>query len=110
MRRAPACGKPKERPVMPIERINILNDFIFTAAMGTKGDEVQLTAFLNAVLRRTGKERIESVEILENKDFPAGKPENWMSWRNLRRAQKSISRYSLPTGITWNGGAWITGH
>jgi predicted transposase/invertase (TIGR01784 family) len=56
---------------MPIERINLLNDFIFTTAMGSKGDEVQLIAFLNAVLKRTGKDRIESVEILENKDLPA---------------------------------------
>jgi predicted transposase/invertase (TIGR01784 family) len=39
--------------------------------MGAKGDEVQLIAFLNAVLKRTGKDRIESVEILENKDLPA---------------------------------------
>jgi predicted transposase/invertase (TIGR01784 family) len=39
--------------------------------MGEKGDEVQLTAFLNAVLRRTGKDRIESVEILEDTNLPA---------------------------------------
>jgi predicted transposase/invertase (TIGR01784 family) len=53
------------------ERLNPLNDFAFQKAMGEKGDEVQLTAFLNAVLRRTGKDRIESVEILEDKDLPA---------------------------------------
>jgi predicted transposase/invertase (TIGR01784 family) len=39
--------------------------------MGEKGDEVQLTAFLNAVLRRTGKDRIGSVEILEDTNLPA---------------------------------------
>jgi predicted transposase/invertase (TIGR01784 family) len=53
------------------ERLNPLNDFAFQKAMGEKGDEVQLTAFLNAVLKRTGKNRIESVEILEDKDLPA---------------------------------------
>jgi predicted transposase/invertase (TIGR01784 family) len=37
--------------------------------MGQKGDEKQLLGFLNAVLGRTGKEQIESVEILENTSF-----------------------------------------
>jgi predicted transposase/invertase (TIGR01784 family) len=53
------------------ERLNPLNDFAFQKAMGEKGDEVQLTAFLNAVLERTGKDHIESVDILEDKDLPA---------------------------------------
>jgi predicted transposase/invertase (TIGR01784 family) len=53
------------------ERLNPLNDFAFQKAMGEKGDEVQLMAFLNAVLGRTGKNRIESVEILEDRDLPA---------------------------------------
>jgi predicted transposase/invertase (TIGR01784 family) len=53
------------------ERLNPLNDFAFQKAMGEKGDEIQLVAFLNAVLKRTGKDRIASVEILEDKDLPA---------------------------------------
>jgi predicted transposase/invertase (TIGR01784 family) len=53
------------------ERLNPLNDFAFQKAMGEKGDEIQLIAFLNAVLKRTGKDHIESVEILEDKDLPA---------------------------------------
>jgi predicted transposase/invertase (TIGR01784 family) len=53
------------------ERLNPLNDFAFQKAMGEKGDELQLTAFLNAVLVRTGKNHIESVDILEDKDLPA---------------------------------------
>jgi hypothetical protein len=32
--------------------------------------ELQLIAFLNAVLKRIGKDRIEPVEILEDKDLP----------------------------------------
>jgi predicted transposase/invertase (TIGR01784 family) len=56
---------------MAEERLNPLNDFAFQKAMGEKGDEVQLTAFLNAVLKRTGKDCIESVEILEDTDLPA---------------------------------------
>jgi predicted transposase/invertase (TIGR01784 family) len=39
--------------------------------MGEKGDEVQLLGFINAVLHRTGKNRFNSVEILENKTFSA---------------------------------------
>jgi hypothetical protein len=39
--------------------------------MGEKGDEEQLTAFLNAVLKRTGKSEISSVSIVENKAFAA---------------------------------------
>ena len=54
-----------------MDRLKILNDFVFQKAMGEKGDEVQLLAFLNAVLKRTGKDTIESVEILEDKDLPA---------------------------------------
>ncbi|MDR2477085.1 MAG: Rpn family recombination-promoting nuclease/putative transposase [Treponema sp.] len=37
--------------------------------MGEKGDEEQLPGFLNAVLRRTRKTAIVSVEIIENKTF-----------------------------------------
>jgi len=51
------------------ERLNPLNDFLFFKVMGEKGNEVQLLGFLNAVLGRTGKKSIESVEILENQTF-----------------------------------------
>jgi hypothetical protein len=40
---------------------------MFLKIMGEKGDEEQLCAFLNAVLRREGKDAIVSVEILENR-------------------------------------------
>ncbi|MDR2767618.1 MAG: Rpn family recombination-promoting nuclease/putative transposase, partial [Treponema sp.] len=49
------------------ERLNPLNDYLFVKIMGEKGDEEQLLGFLNAVLKRTGKDRLVSVEILENK-------------------------------------------
>jgi predicted transposase/invertase (TIGR01784 family) len=48
-----------------------LNDFVFLKCFGEKGREEQLTALLNAVLRRTGKKRIVSLEIIENKELPA---------------------------------------
>jgi predicted transposase/invertase (TIGR01784 family) len=54
-----------------MDRLKPLNNFAFQKAMGEKGDEAQLLAFLNAVLKRTGKGTLESVEILESKDLPA---------------------------------------
>jgi predicted transposase/invertase (TIGR01784 family) len=56
---------------MVTPRIKILNDFAFKKAFGEKGDEPQLLAFLNSVLERTGKGKLESVEIVENKELPA---------------------------------------
>jgi predicted transposase/invertase (TIGR01784 family) len=56
---------------MPVERLNPLNDYLFFKVMGEKGDEEQLLGFLNAVLKRTDKYRLVSVEILENKTFTA---------------------------------------
>jgi predicted transposase/invertase (TIGR01784 family) len=53
------------------EKLNLLNDYLFMKYMGEKGDEEQLTAFLNAVLQRTGKGRISSVDIVENKALTA---------------------------------------
>ncbi|MDR1147730.1 MAG: Rpn family recombination-promoting nuclease/putative transposase, partial [Spirochaetaceae bacterium] len=50
-------------------RLNLLNDYLFLKVMGEKGDEEQLLGFLNAVLRRTGRDRLVHVEILENKTF-----------------------------------------
>jgi len=53
----------------PSPRFNPLNDFLFFKVMGEKGDEPQLLGFLNAVLGRSGKKPIKSVEIKENKTF-----------------------------------------
>jgi predicted transposase/invertase (TIGR01784 family) len=53
----------------PSQRFNPLNDYLFFKVMGEKGDEPQLLGFLNAVLGRSGKEPIESVEIVENTSF-----------------------------------------
>jgi predicted transposase/invertase (TIGR01784 family) len=54
-----------------MERLNPLNDFLFMKAFGEKGNEEQLVAFLNAILKRTGRDNIVSVEILENKTLTA---------------------------------------
>lgn len=56
---------------MEAKRLKPLNDFAFQKVMGEKGDEQQLLAFLRAVLNRTGKGGLASVEILESKDLPA---------------------------------------
>ena len=55
----------------PFERLNPLNDYLFLKVMGEKGDEIQLLSFLNAVLGRTGNDRLVSVEILETKTLSA---------------------------------------
>jgi predicted transposase/invertase (TIGR01784 family) len=49
------------------ERLNPLNDYMFLKIMGERGDEEQLCAFLNAVLGRSEKDAIVSVEIIENR-------------------------------------------
>ncbi|GHT54205.1 hypothetical protein FACS1894106_5420 [Spirochaetia bacterium] len=54
-----------------MERLNPLNDFLFMKAFGEKGNEEQLLTFLNAVLKRTKRDNIVSVEILENKTLTA---------------------------------------
>ncbi|GMO55374.1 MAG: hypothetical protein Ta2A_00150 [Treponemataceae bacterium] len=54
-----------------MERYNPLNDYLFQKVMGEKGDEEQLLAFLNAVLKRTQANPLTSVEILENKTITA---------------------------------------
>ncbi|MDR0613656.1 MAG: Rpn family recombination-promoting nuclease/putative transposase [Dysgonamonadaceae bacterium] len=56
---------------MKKERLNPLNDYLFLKYMGEKGDEEQLLAFLNAVLQKTGRNRIVSVEIKENRKLTA---------------------------------------
>jgi hypothetical protein len=54
-----------------LTRLRILNDLAFQKALGEKGDEPQLFAFLNAVLERIGKNSLQSVEIMEGKDIAA---------------------------------------
>ena len=53
----------------PQRRLNPLNDFLFYKTMGEKGDEPQLTGFLNAVLAPSGRKPIESLRIIEKKTF-----------------------------------------
>ena len=55
----------------PLARLDPLNDVLFIKVMGEKGDEGQLLGFLNSALKRTGDDRLISVEILENKTFTA---------------------------------------
>ncbi|MDR1288575.1 MAG: Rpn family recombination-promoting nuclease/putative transposase, partial [Treponema sp.] len=57
--------------VMTTERLNPLNDYLFRKVMGEKGDEEQLLSFLNAVLKREGKNKLVSIEIIENRNLTA---------------------------------------
>ncbi|GHT53400.1 hypothetical protein AGMMS49982_16280 [Bacteroidia bacterium] len=65
------AGKLRLIKMMNTERLNPLNDYLFLKYMGEKGDEVQLLAFLNAVLHRTGRNNLQSLEIIENRTLSA---------------------------------------
>jgi predicted transposase/invertase (TIGR01784 family) len=54
-----------------MERLNPLDDYIFIRTFGEKGDEEQLLALLNAILKRTNRDGLVAVDILENKTFTA---------------------------------------
>ncbi|MGL5150364.1 MAG: Rpn family recombination-promoting nuclease/putative transposase [Clostridium sp.] len=52
-----------------MRKVKPLNDFIFKKVFGEKGNEDILIAFINAVLKRTKKELIVEVEIVDNKQL-----------------------------------------
>jgi predicted transposase/invertase (TIGR01784 family) len=54
-----------------MERLNPLDDYIFMKTFGERGDEERLLAFLNAILKRTGRDGLVAVEILEDKTLTA---------------------------------------
>ena len=54
-----------------MKRLNPLNDYLVQKYLGEKGDEVQLMSLLNAILQKTQKKKIVSLEILENKVLTA---------------------------------------
>ena len=52
-----------------MRKVKPLNDFIFKKVFGEKGNEDILISFINAVLKRTKKEPIVEVEIIDNKQL-----------------------------------------
>lgn len=52
-----------------MRKVKPLNDFIFKKVFGEKGNEDILISFINAVLKRTKKEPIVEVEIVDNKQL-----------------------------------------
>lgn len=52
-----------------MRKVKPLNDFIFKKLFGEKGNEDILIAFINAVLKRTNKEPIVEIEIIDNKEL-----------------------------------------
>ncbi|MDR1858735.1 MAG: Rpn family recombination-promoting nuclease/putative transposase [Treponema sp.] len=88
-------------PAFP-ERLDPLNDYLFLRVMGEKGDEVQLLCFLNAVLGRTGDDRLASVEIIENKTLPAeflGGKTSILDVRKLKAMGISVEQINAATGL-----------
>ncbi|GHU95784.1 hypothetical protein FACS189479_09440 [Spirochaetia bacterium] len=79
----------------PLDRLNPLNDYLFFKVMGEKGDEEQLLAFLNAVLKRSGQNRLVSVEILENRTFTAEVIGDKSSILDIRAVLEDHSRVNI---------------
>ncbi|MGL5574693.1 MAG: Rpn family recombination-promoting nuclease/putative transposase [Sarcina sp.] len=52
-----------------MRRIKPLNDFVFKKVFGEKGNEDILLSFINAVLKRTKKDSIIELEIIDNKEL-----------------------------------------
>ena len=52
-----------------MRKVKPLNDFIFKKVFGEKGNEDILISFINAVLKRTKKEKIVELEIIDNKQL-----------------------------------------
>lgn len=52
-----------------MRKVKPLNDFIFKKIFGEKGNEDILISFINAVIKRTKKEPIVEVEIIDNKQL-----------------------------------------
>lgn len=52
-----------------MRKVKPLNDFIFKKIFGEKGNEDILISFINAVLKRTNKESIIEIEIIDNKQL-----------------------------------------
>jgi predicted transposase/invertase (TIGR01784 family) len=74
----------KNRQPVPVERFNLLNDYLFLKIMGEKGDEEQLLSFLNAVLARAGDQALVSIEIIEARPLIADIIENKSSGLDVR--------------------------
>ena len=78
-----------------MQKLNPLNDFIFQKLFGEKGDEEQLLSFLNAVLKRTNKNKIISIEILENKTLTAEIIGNKTSILDIRAVTEDNTKVNI---------------
>ena len=78
-----------------MQRLNPLNDYLFQKYLGEKGDEEQLLSFLNAVLKRTRKAKLVSVEILENKTLTAELIGNKTSILDIRAITDKNTRANI---------------
>jgi predicted transposase/invertase (TIGR01784 family) len=78
-----------------MDRLNPLNDYLFMRLMGEVGDEEQLLVFLNAVLARTHKEKLASVEISADKTFTAEVIGDKASVLDIRASTSDNSRVDI---------------
>jgi len=78
-----------------MQKLNPLNDFIFQKLFGEKGDEEQLLSFLNAVLKRTSRDKLTNIEILENKTLTAEIIGDKMSILDIRAVAEESTKVNI---------------
>ena len=85
-------------------RLNPLNDYLFCKVMGEKGSEVQLLGFLNAVLGRSEKDKIVSIDIIENKTLSAETIGDKSSILDVRAVLQGGTRLNIEVQLRnfWN--------
>jgi predicted transposase/invertase (TIGR01784 family) len=54
-----------------LKRLKPLNDYIFGKTFGEKGDEEQLLSLLNAILAKSKRPKLTTIEIVEHRTFTA---------------------------------------
>ncbi|MDR0585033.1 MAG: hypothetical protein LBG57_11915 [Treponema sp.] len=87
---------------MKKNRLNPLNDYLFLKIMGEKGDEEQLCAFLNAVLRREGKEALRAYQMRELALSDRTSGLNHAREEGLQKGKREIAAKMKKRGISMN--------
>ena len=78
-----------------VQKLNPLNDLIFQKLFGEKGDEEQLLSLLNAILKRTHRDKLTNVTILENKALTTEIIGNKASILDIRAVTEDSTRVNI---------------
>ncbi|MEJ8554833.1 Rpn family recombination-promoting nuclease/putative transposase [Tepidibacter sp. Z1-5] len=83
-----------------MERLKPLNDFIFKKLFGENEAKDNLIAFLNAVLDRKDKERLISLEIIENKELTKEMMEDKTGILDVRAKTEDGTQINIEVQLT----------